>query len=97
MGGPAPTANLIYEKVDGVTYAREFGADPTTRKEISCDYDTRTNDGRPLHNHILESKLWGDIRRAATSDPALQQALDRVKVIYYLTKDYKDRYGNHKT
>jgi len=50
-----------------------------------------------LHEDLMESKLWGDIRRAAKSDPALQTALERVKIIYYLTEDYEKRYGNRKT
>jgi hypothetical protein len=45
----------------------------------------------------MESKLWGDIRRAAEHDPALQAALERVKITYYLTEDYEKRYGNRKT
>jgi len=44
----------------------------------------------------MESKLWGDIHRAAKTDPALQAALDRVKITYYLTADYEKRYGNRK-
>jgi hypothetical protein len=45
----------------------------------------------------MEDQLWGNIRRAAKTDPALQAALERVKVTYYLTKDYAERYGNSKT
>ena len=51
---------------------------------------------RNLHADIMESKLWGDIHRAAKTDPALQAALDRVKITYYLTADYEKRYGNRK-
>jgi hypothetical protein len=86
MGSLKPGVKLIYEKADGVTYVREFGANPETRKEIGWDYDPRTNDGRPLHDHILEDKLWGDIRREAKTNPTLQQALDRVKILYQLSK-----------
>jgi hypothetical protein len=45
----------------------------------------------------MEDKLWGEIRREARTNPTLQEALDRVKVTYYLTKDYEKRYGNRKT
>lgn len=51
---------------------------------------------RSLHADIMESKLWGNIHRAAKTNPALQEALDRVKITYYLTKDYEERYGNRK-
>lgn len=85
MGTLKPGATYIYEKADGVTYAREFGK--TERKAVGWDYDPRTSDGRSLHDHIMEDKMWGEIRRAAKSNPALQEALDRVKVLYELTKD----------
>ena len=50
--------------------------------------DSRTGDGRPLREHIVESKLWGDIRRAAVTNPALQDAMQRVIVIYELTRKH---------
>jgi len=93
MGSLIPGATYVYEKADGVTYAREVGSHPSTRKEIGRDYDHRTSDGRPLHEHIKETKLWGDIFRDARTNPALQEALERVKILYYLSKDD----GNSKT
>lgn len=87
MGSLKPGATLIYERVDNVVYAREVGAAPSTRTEIGWDYDPRTNDGRPLRNHIMDSKLWGDIHRAAKTNSALQEALERVKIIYHLGKE----------
>lgn len=86
MGTLKPGATYIYERADGVTYAREFGADPSTRKAIGWDYDKRTRDGRPLVDHIRESKLWGEIFRSAEANPVLQDAIDRVKIIYELSK-----------
>lgn len=85
MGTLTPGATYIYEKADGVIYAREFGK--TERKAVGWDYDPRTSDGRPLHDHIVEDKMWGEIRRAAKTNPALQEAIDRVKVLYELSKD----------
>jgi hypothetical protein len=78
---------VIYERVDNVVYAREAGADPSTRTEIGWKYDPRTSDGRPLHDHIMDSKLWGDIHRAAKTNSSLQEALERVKLIYHLGKE----------
>ena len=95
MGSLKPGARYIYERNGGVTYAREFGADPSTREAIGWDYDptkpgfdTRTGDGRPLHDHIMESKLWGEIRRAAKTNTALHEALERAILIYHLSKDH---------
>jgi len=85
MGNLKPGATYIYERADGVVYAREFGK--TERREVGWDYDPRTPDGRPLHDHIMEDKLWGEIRREARTNPALQRALDRAIMIYRLSKD----------
>jgi len=78
----------IFESPDkGKTvYAREIGAEPNTRIEIEHTFDPRTGDGRPLREHILEDKLWGEIRREAMINPTLQAELERVKMIYYLIK-----------
>jgi hypothetical protein len=34
----------------------------------------------------MESKMWGDIHRLAKTTPALQDALERVIMIYKLVK-----------
>jgi hypothetical protein len=96
MGNLKPGATYIYERVNDVVYARESGADPSTRIVIGhnydpitghrIDHDPRTADGRPLVDHIRENKLWGEIRRAAVTNPTLQDALDRVIMIYKLSK-----------
>jgi hypothetical protein len=90
MGGLTPGATLIYERVGDTVYARESGSDPKTRIEVGYDYknyDPRTPNGRPLHDQIIEDKLWGEIRREATDNPALQAALERAILIYHLSKD----------
>jgi hypothetical protein len=100
MGTLKPDATYIYERAEGIIYAREFGADPSTRRVIGyesgkeydpitghkIDYDSRTADGRPLSDHIRENKMWGEIRRAALTNPTLQDALERAIMIYKLTK-----------
>lgn len=87
MGSLKPGATYVYEKVKGITYARELGAAPESRQEIGWDYDPRTSDGRPLHDHIMDSKLWGEIHREAKTNTTLQRALDRVIMLYKLGKD----------
>jgi len=74
----------VFESPDGgnTVYSREPGSD---YRELVKIPDARTHDGRPLHEHIMESKLWGDIRRAAETNPALQDALERAIMIYHLT------------
>jgi hypothetical protein len=91
MGSLKPEATYIYERNGDEIYAREVGQ--TDRKLIGYQYeienkpDPRTHDGRPLREHILEDKLWGEIRREAKTNPALQTALDRAIMIYRLSKD----------
>jgi hypothetical protein len=40
-----------------------------------------------LYEHIKEDKLWGEIRRAAKTNKALQSVLDRAIIVYQLSKD----------
>ena len=95
MGSLKPGATYIYERNNDTVYAREVGADPSTRQEVGWNYDpgeskrfdARTVDGRPLHDHIVEDKLWGDIRREARTNVTLQKALDRAIMIYKLSKE----------
>jgi hypothetical protein len=103
MGTLKPGATLIYERANGVIYAREFNADPATRQVVGYEngreydpitghkisQDARTSDGRPLHEHIQENQMWGEIRRTAKTNPALQDALDRVIMIYQLSKEHE--------
>ena len=79
----------IFESPDGgeTIYERVVGS--VDRVLVS-----QSQKARSLHDNIMESKLWGNIHRAAKTNPALQEALDRVKITYYLTKDYEERYGN---
>jgi hypothetical protein len=50
------------------------------------DYDPRTNDVGTLHDQLREDKMWGEIRRAAQTNPTLQDALNRAIIIYQLSK-----------
>ena len=91
MGSLKPGATYIYERNGDEVYAREFGETERTlvgyKYEMENKPDPRTNDGRPLHEHLMESKMWGEIRRMAPTNPALQKALDRAIMIYRLSKD----------
>ena len=99
MGSLTPGVGLIYERNGEEIYAREVGAPIESRKLIGYRYemdnkpDPRTNDGRPLIEHIREDKLWAEIRREAKTNPVLHDALERAKILYYLSKEN----GNSKT
>jgi len=90
MGNLSPGKSYIYESPDGgkTVYAREFG---TNHKQlVGYQYDMnnshiQTNNigQKDLEDHIL----WNEIRQAAKTNPALQKAMERVKLIYRLSKD----------
>ena len=79
MGSLKPDATYIYEKANGITYAREFGAPHNDRFEIGRDYQRFLKD---------ELRLWEDIVREGRTNQALQAALDRAKLVYHLSKDH---------
>ncbi len=90
MGQLKPGATYIYERADGVTYAREMGADPSTRVAIGWDYDAnRPGNGRETFLASKEAKLWRSVRETAKTNPTLQRALDRAILIYNIVKDTK--------
>jgi hypothetical protein len=82
MGSLKPGANIIYESPDNgdTVYARYAGE--TERWMVG--QSTKAKDRIDL---IKEDKLWGEIRRAARSNQILQDALDRVKILYELSKE----------
>ena len=82
MGQLKPAATYIYERVGDTVFRREAGS---LEREV-VGYDHRTSDGQPLHKHMLEDKMWGEIRRAARTNPTLQDALDRAIMIYNLSR-----------
>lgn len=90
MGTLTPGATYVYERNGEEIYAREVGK--TERKMIGYQYenkiDPRTEDGRPLYEHMKEDQLWGQIRRAARTNTALQEAMEHVILIYHLSKDH---------
>jgi hypothetical protein len=79
MGTLTPGATYVYERVDNRIYAREVGK--TERKMIGYDTDVfkKTND--------RYFSLWNDILLEAEQNPALQQAVDKVIMLYRLSKD----------
>ena len=77
MGQLKEGATYIYERHNGITYAREAESDPSTRFAIGWDAETQHN----------ELELLGNIWIAAKSNQALQSALDNVIMLYHLSKE----------
>jgi hypothetical protein len=91
MGTLVPGATYIYERNGDTVYAREFGADPSTRKEIGWDFDPNSWDHLERQERLStlrNDQLWHKIRLAARDNITLQDALDRVIELYHLSKDH---------
>lgn len=73
------TEAVFYTHEDGAEtiYVKEPGKEPIVADRAR---------GFDLHAELQKSKLWGDIHRAAKTNPALKQALDEVVLIYTLSK-----------
>lgn len=79
MGSLKPGATMIYERANGIIYGREMGADPSTRKIVgyeSNSYDTVKR----------EQIRWHDVLESSKNNKALADALDRVIMLYELSK-----------
>jgi hypothetical protein len=72
------TEAVIYETPDGgeTIYVREPGTDALSAGPRAFG----------LHEQIKEAKLWGNIHRAAKTNPTLKRALDEAVLIYTLSK-----------
>lgn len=75
------TEAIIYESPDGgeTIYVRESGS---AQRQLHSE-SPRAAD---LHAQLKEDQLWGQIRRAAKTNPTLQRALDEAVLIYTLSK-----------
>ena len=75
------TEAVIYESPDGgeTVYVREFGG---TQRQLHSESPRAVS----LREQLEEDKLWGNIRRAAKTNPALKHALDEAILIYTLSK-----------
>lgn len=75
------TEAVIYESPDGgeTVYVREHGS---TQRQLHSE-SARAID---IREQVQEDQLWGQIRLAAKTNPALQNAIEQVKLIYHLSK-----------
>ena len=75
------TEAVIYESPDGgeTVYVREHGS---TQRRLHSE-SARAID---IREQVREDQLWGQIRLAAKTNPALQNAIEQVKLIYHLSK-----------
>jgi hypothetical protein len=91
MGTLNPGATYVYERVGGTVYAREFGADPKDRKVIGYDYDPNNENLQSFADQYFLETEWREIIKESRNNSTLQEAIDRVKILYHLSrKDVKE-------
>lgn len=75
------TEAVIYESSDGgqTVYVRQPG-------EKQRELHWQSEEKKTLLRTLEEDRLWGDIRRAARTNPTLQRALDEAVLIYKLSQ-----------
>jgi hypothetical protein len=73
----------MYESPDkgGTIYRRKFGEIDRELYRVSDEVSEKLAE-------IREDKLWGEIRRAAKTNSALQSVLERAIIIYQLSKNH---------
>ena len=78
------TEVTIYESPDGgrTVYSRKSGDPAGTRQLHSVSTELETEMAR-----LRQEERWMEIFHAAENNPALQEAIDRVIVIYELGRD----------
>ncbi len=88
MGSLTPGATYIYERSEGIIYAREFGADPSTRRvvgyESGADYDPYKSG--PTKRMLSE---LNEVVKMCETDPAMRELLDQLFVLYNLKKTHE--------
>jgi len=86
MGTLKQGATYIYERAEGIIYAREFGADPSTRTivgyESGKDYDLAGTNRRMLSE-------FNDVLRMCETDSAMKNCLDQLFMLYNLKKTHE--------
>jgi hypothetical protein len=90
MGSLTPGVTYIYERVDNTVYARESGS--TERRIIGYDYQIGKLMDTPKEDTFLglpmsEVMLMAVIMQEAKTNEVLRQELERVKILYHLSKE----------
>lgn len=89
MGSLTPGATYIYERVGNTVFAREANADPSTRQVVGQDYTFIDGDqyGKSIARRYFFEQEWLPILDEAEHNQPLQDAIERVILIYHLSKD----------
>ena len=87
MGQLIPGEALIYERANGVVYARY--RDPPNNKLPRWIVGGDPAGVAREHGDLLNYSDWQDLCRLAKENPTLEKLLDQLVVMYYIVKDDK--------
>lgn len=82
MGTLTPGASFEYERHGDYT----ISINKETNERVIVGYDY-SQDYASTREHMQDDKFWGELRREARTNVALQHALNRAIMIYRLSKD----------
>ena len=83
MGSLRPGATYTYESVDGTTVA----TDVETGEKLVIGYE-HDPFFKELTNSYFVETFWKDVLKAAETNVPLREAIERVKMLYYLSKEH---------
>ena len=86
MGTLTPGATYIYERSEGIIYAREFGADPGTRQVVGYESGADYDPYKKGPNQRMLSEL-NEVVKMCETDTGMKQLLDQLFVMYNLKKN----------
>ena len=81
MGSLKPGATYIYERADGIIYAREFGE--TKRTVVGYESGKEYDLSGPTKRMMSE---LNEVVRMCETDPEMRELLDKLFVVYNLKK-----------
>lgn len=65
------------------------GGQTVYERDVGSQYRRLVKEPKSKMDRILEDKMWGDIRRMGQTNPAMQEQLERVIMLYHLLKENK--------
>jgi len=80
-----PGEALIYERVDGVVFARYRDRPEIDRWVVGGDSDAISR----LQGDLFNWSEWQDLQQLAITNITIRNQLDKLKDLYYLVKDNK--------
>lgn len=78
-----PNETLIYERANGVVYARYANCPEIPRWVIGGDPDAVSK----ASGNLFSYSEWQDMMQLAKENQTLKNELDKLKIIYYICKE----------